>query len=72
MNYGIPEKSYNMIIKAISRWKEIEKVLIFGSRAIGNYYYFDIIHYESLKHEELKTHIKTVGKPFYEQTKGAN
>lgn len=37
MNYGIPEKSLELIRKALSKWGEIEKVLIFGSRAMGNY-----------------------------------
>ncbi len=29
-------------------------------------YYFDIVHYESLKHERLKGHIDKYGETFYE------
>ncbi|KJS88637.1 MAG: DNA polymerase III subunit beta [Peptococcaceae bacterium BICA1-8] len=28
-------------------------------------YYFDVVHYESLKHEGLKEHIERFGKVFY-------
>lgn len=37
MNYGISEKSYNLILSAFQKFPEVEKVLIYGSRAIGNY-----------------------------------
>lgn len=37
MRFGIPEKSMTIIIETIKQFKEIEKVSIFGSRAIGNY-----------------------------------
>ncbi|WP_069800151.1 nucleotidyltransferase domain-containing protein [Tepidibacillus sp. HK-1] len=87
------------LIGALSRWPEIEKASIFGSRAMGNYkngsdvdlviygsqltqeiinhlsvllneelplpYYFDIIHYETLKHRPLKDHIDKYAKCFY-------
>jgi len=36
-NFGITEKSYMLMMEAISGFSEIEKVLIFGSRALGNY-----------------------------------
>ncbi|MBZ4645255.1 MAG: polymerase subunit beta, partial [Clostridia bacterium] len=29
-------------------------------------YYFDVVHYESLKHDSLKAHIDTYGRAFYE------
>jgi len=88
-----------MIIKALSKWDEIQKAAIFGSRAVGNYrrgsdvdlviygaqvtdkivvrlstllnqelplpYYFDVVHYESLKNEQLRIHIDTYARLFY-------
>jgi len=36
-NFGIYEKSYSLFIKAISEYPQIEKAIIFGSRALGNY-----------------------------------
>ncbi|NLW23234.1 MAG: nucleotidyltransferase domain-containing protein [Tissierellia bacterium] len=35
-------------------------------------YYFDIVHYESLKNEELKKHIDVFGKVFYIRKEGTN
>jgi uncharacterized protein len=103
MNYGIPESSMNMITQMMQSRKEIEKAIIFGSRAIGNYkngsdvdiaifgdgitleivsevsvklneelplpYYFDILHYGSIKHEALKKHIDDFGKVFYSRSR---
>lgn len=37
MNFGLSIKSMDMIIEALSRWPEIEKAVVFGSRAMGNY-----------------------------------
>ena len=37
MNFGISEKSINMIIETLKKWVEIEKAVVFGSRAMGNY-----------------------------------
>ena len=37
MNYGITEKSFRLILEGLNHYPEIEKALIFGSRAIGNY-----------------------------------
>lgn len=34
-------------------------------------YYFDVVHYESLKHEGLKEHIDKFGKSFYNRINGA-
>lgn len=36
-NFGIYEKSYTLIIDAIAEYPQIEKAIIFGSRAMGNY-----------------------------------
>ncbi len=96
MKFGLPVKSMGMIIEALSRWPEIEKAVVFGSRAMGHYkngsdvdlavygkqitdeavqrlsallneelplpYYFDVIHYESIKDIELKKHIDEYGR----------
>ena len=95
-NFGIYPDSYVAILGELKKHPEIEKVVIFGSRAMGNYkkgsdidiaifgknitfrvlsdihymlneeipvpYFFDIIHFESLKTEKLKKHIETKGK----------
>jgi len=37
MMYGIPEKSFQLILSAINRLAEIESAAIYGSRAMGNY-----------------------------------
>lgn len=37
MNFGISEKSYNLIQSAFCKFPEVEKVLIYGSRAMGNF-----------------------------------
>ncbi len=36
-NFGIYDKSYNLIIQELKKVPQIEKAVIFGSRAIGNY-----------------------------------
>lgn len=100
MNFGLSEKSIEMICETLSRWKIIEQAAIFGSRAKGNYkngsdvdiviygsqitneilirlatllneelplpYYFDIVHYESIKDAALKNEIDTHGKAFWD------
>jgi predicted nucleotidyltransferase len=35
-NFGITEKSYCQLMEGIKQFSEIEKVIIFGSRAMGN------------------------------------
>lgn len=35
--YGLLQKDIDIIIKSISLFKEIDKAVLFGSRAIGNY-----------------------------------
>ena len=37
MNYGILERDLRYIIEAIKKHPQIEEVIIFGSRAMGNY-----------------------------------
>ena len=35
--FGISNKSYQLIVSALSKYSEIEEVVIFGSRAKGNF-----------------------------------
>ncbi len=35
--FGITEKSYGLILQAFLKYADIEEVLVFGSRAMGNY-----------------------------------
>ncbi|AWK51261.1 hypothetical protein DIC82_09590 [Clostridium beijerinckii] len=35
--YGLLDKDLNYILDALSKLSEIEKAVIFGSRAMGNY-----------------------------------
>lgn len=35
--YGLLERDFKFILKAIDGYSEIEEVIIFGSRAMGNY-----------------------------------
>jgi len=99
MNFGLSQKSIDLMTEVFAQWQEIDKVCVFGSRAMGNYkkgsdvdlvvyglrvtdeiinrirvqlneelplpYYYDVLHYESLKNEDLKNHIDTFGKAFY-------
>ncbi len=37
MNFGITDKSYQLLIDTFSKQTEVEQVIIFGSRAKGNY-----------------------------------
>jgi len=98
-NFGIYQKSFNLIFNSFKQFADIEKASIFGSRAMGNYkkgsdidiaifgkklnyntvlklsgilnddlpipYFIDVIHFENLKNEELKTHILKEGKTIY-------
>jgi len=98
--FGIYNASYNNLISSFSKFETIEKVLIFGSRAMGNFkkgsdidiaiigkkitqiqvtrlsaflneelpipYFIDVIHFESIKNQELKNHILEKGKIIYQ------
>ena len=35
--YGIPEKSYQLILNSFKNCEQIERAAIYGSRAMGNY-----------------------------------
>jgi len=37
MKFGISEKSYNLILSVLKNHPEIDEVIIFGSRVLGNY-----------------------------------
>ena len=37
MRFGISIKSYNLMMDVLAKYSQIEKTMIFGSRAIGNY-----------------------------------
>lgn len=37
MKFGLTEKTYDLLIKTLKSYNEIEKACIFGSRAMGNY-----------------------------------
>ncbi len=103
---GLKEKDLLYIINTIKNHPEIEKAVLFGSRAMGNFkrgsdvdialigesisfttiseikydleeespmpYFFDILNYHQLKNEELKKHIDTVGKCFYDKSSTNN
>jgi len=36
-NFGISDKSYQVILEALQSFPEIEEAKVFGSRALGNY-----------------------------------
>ncbi|MEA1960833.1 MAG: nucleotidyltransferase domain-containing protein [Bacillota bacterium] len=63
MNFGLSAKSIDMIIEALSRWHEIEKAAIFGSRAMGNFKRgsdVDLVVYGSQITEEIVQHLSTL------------
>ncbi|BEP30305.1 nucleotidyltransferase domain-containing protein [Helicovermis profundi] len=97
--YGLLKRDLDYIIKSVSKYSEIEEVIIFGSRAMGNFkkasdidlalkgdlvdrnilrrvnedlnevypipYFLDIINYQDISNEKLKTHIDDVGKSIW-------
>jgi len=105
MNFGLSDNVIEMIVKAVLDFDRIERVVIFGSRAIGNYkngsdvdmavfgnnidfsliaelnyklnellpipYYFDVIGFDLIESQALKTHIIEFGKTLYEKNKGS-
>ncbi len=79
--FGLTEKTYEEITQILSKYPKIEKVIIYGSRAKGNYRNgsdIDItlvgkeleldINFNLLDNPELKEHIDRAGKIFYSQT----
>lgn len=103
MKFGLKDSDLDYIKKSLEKFSEIEKAVIFGSRAKGNYkpgsdvdiaiygenidfdtvsalhamleeegplpYFFDIVDYTHLTHENLKEHIDRVGKVIFEKEK---
>lgn len=101
-NDGLTEKDRNDMLNAIKRFTEVDRAVLFGSRAKGNYkhgsdvdisidgrkvthktvialssflneetrmpYHFDIIHFDSIKNQELKDHISGIGIVLYEKS----
>ena len=91
MRFGLKKRDEENILKALSMFPEIERAIIFGSRAIGNSkvasgvdltitgknvtdkivfrlrhllneempipLFFDVVHYEKIKNENLRKHI---------------
>lgn len=101
MSFGLTDSDLNYIVDTIKGIEEIEKAVIFGSRAKGNYnpgsdvdiaiygeqitfdtlsylhsrleeqgplpFFFDIVDYSHLEHQELKEHIEKVGKVIFDR-----
>ncbi len=95
--FGISDKSYQILQQYFARKPNIEKVVIFGSRARGTCrngsdidlalfgtdldeirikteleylptpYMYDVLDYQKLEKAELKNHIDTIGKIFYQK-----
>ena len=98
MKFGLSDDTIRTFHSVFSRYPEVEEVIIYGSRAKGNYregsdiditligpeltddirsqiwldlddlnhpYLFDLSIFESLNSENLKDHIRRVGKTFY-------
>lgn len=96
--FGLSEKSFELIKETLTRFDEVHEAIIFGSRAMGNYkkgsdvdialkgnlkedtllkisvildqelplpYFFDIVDYDSLANQGLKTHIDEDGILFF-------
>jgi len=56
----------DMVIYGINITSEIlNRISIELNEKLPLPYYFDIVHYEALKHESLKEHIDKFGKNFY-------
>lgn len=56
MKFGISDESADLIKMALSRWREIDKATVFGSRAMGNYKHgsdFDLAIYGKDVTEEI-------------------
>lgn len=79
LNFGLPPKTIDCLMTYFKSKTDIEKVLIFVSRARGNFrnwggldelptpYKFDVIDYKVLSHEGMKNSIDKDGIIFYEK-----
>jgi len=85
----LPQKTVSELKSIFSAYPEVERVIVFGSRALGNAkpgsdvdcafsriqnyleedtlfpYFFDCIHLENTRNEDLLEHIKTYGVDLY-------
>ena len=98
--YGLREKDMEYMLKLFSKFPEVEKVVLYGSRAGGHHehgsdvdlalfgsripftvvadihhlleeesptlLWFDVVHFDSLKNEKLKSQISQQGKVLYQ------
>lgn len=99
--FGLNKEDIKLIIQVFESFEQVEKVIVFGSRAMGNYkkgsdidiaivgdkvdssiissisdilnnqkplpYFFDVLNYNEIKSEDLKTHISNFGKVFFQK-----
>lgn len=68
--FGLLDRDIKYIRKALEKYDEIEKAVIFGSRAMGIYKKgsdvdIAIIHYNEITNENLINHIDNEGKIIY-------
>lgn len=100
MNFGLSDSTVTKIQTVFEKYTQVDKVVVYGSRAKGNYrpgsdiditlfgkgldqklcsdiaeelddlllpYLIDLSVFDLLDHEDLKGHIKRVGKVFYQR-----
>ena len=78
LDFGLPKQTIDCLIEYFKSKPAIDKVLIFGSRAKGNFrngsdidlptpYKFDVIDYKTLSHEGMKNSINFDGILFYQR-----
>lgn len=80
LDFGLPKQTIDCLIEYFKSKPAIDKVLIFGSRAKGNFhrifgelddlptpYKFDVIDYKALSHEGMKNSINSDGILFYQR-----
>ena len=102
MKFGLSTRDEGYILEALTRFPEIEKAVIFGSRAMQNHekgsdvdmavmganitpttllrlssllneelplpYFFDVVHYENIKNDNIKRHIDEEGKALFSKS----
>ena len=57
MRFGLSNRDEGYIVEALKNFPAIEKVIVFGSRAMGNY--------EKIQNENIKRHVDNEGKEFF-------
>lgn len=71
MKYGLSEEVIGRIISVFSEMVGVNRVIIYGSRAKGNYRKgsdIDLSDYNKLINENLKDHIKRAGRIFWSRS----